>query len=103
MSDNVTTIKEIQPTKTVRFVRVEDGFPNVYDLPIEKNFNDGTGVLFYHNLGFIEHSKWLADQHAKAVAEKQAKEAAEKEAKEAAAKSAGDKIEESEPKKKGSK
>lgn len=68
-----------QPVKTAKFVHIEkDGSEFVCDLPIEKQFNDGSGVLFYvNNCGLIPYDTYMAQKHSKEEAAKREKKGKE--------------------------
>lgn len=76
------------PPLKAKFVRIEeDGVTEqVCELPIEKNFNDGTGALYWINLGFTPYDEYMSKKHGAEVKKQQ--EEALKAAEEAAAKAA---------------
>jgi len=70
-------VKQPEVTKFAKFVQILDDEHNsefVCELPIGPSFNDGTGILFYKNRGFIPYDEYVAKKHAKEVVEKQAAE-----------------------------
>jgi hypothetical protein len=61
-------LKTPEATKTARFIQIlEDGSEFDCELPIADNFNDGTGVLFYKNKGFVPYDVYMDEKNQKAV------------------------------------
>jgi hypothetical protein len=63
------TIIAPQETKYAPFVQIlEDGSEFHCELPIDSQFNDGTGSNYYMRKGFIPLGVFLAEKHKKEVA-----------------------------------
>jgi hypothetical protein len=49
----------IAETPKQKFVRIENGQEFICELPVARNFNDGTGALFWCNLGFETYDSYM--------------------------------------------
>lgn len=63
-----TILKEIPIAPMAKFVQIlEDGSEFVCDLPIGPNVNDGSGPLYYLNLGFVPFQRYQEEKQLKAL------------------------------------